>query len=81
MYCAIHFAVVYFTTMPPTAGKRAVSMNNWRTGIDGPGKADYAVVVEIPACKLKVYSSTGRDIITHDGPVDLDCYKWRTLRV
>ena len=64
--------------MPPTAGKVAVSINNW---LKNNGKADYAVVVEIPACKLKVNSSTGRDIITHDGPVNLNRYKWRTLQV
>ena len=59
-------------------------MNNWLTGRDGRcEKADYAVEIEVPRYKLNdQIKSTGRNILTYDGPVYLNSYKyqWRTLQ-
>eukprot|EP00745_Piridium_sociabile_P010093 TRINITY_DN17038_c1_g1_i3.p1 TRINITY_DN17038_c1_g1~~TRINITY_DN17038_c1_g1_i3.p1 ORF type:complete len:113 (+),score=16.46 TRINITY_DN17038_c1_g1_i3:282-620(+) len=73
---------VYFTSMPPTEGRKAVSKNNWDGGWnarESRGRADHAIEVAIPTSKLRDPGSGKRDVLVHDGPVRLGDYKWKAM--
>ena len=49
---------------------------------NGRHNVDYALEVQIPVHKLKEHTAdASRNILTHDGPVNLSYYEWKTLRV
>ncbi|KAK7111953.1 uncharacterized protein [Littorina saxatilis] len=86
-----HFGIgCYGTSLPPWQGKERIAQNNWRDhGVYyiQNGKVNWAIEVKVPRSINMVRKvpwrgkRITRDILVHDGPVDLDDYEWRALRV
>ncbi|KAK7111951.1 hypothetical protein V1264_011488 [Littorina saxatilis] len=74
----------YGTSLAPSAGKRRIAENNWKSHWQSNiqnGRMDWAIVVQVPANMVRRYGSDqGRDILVYDGRLSLNNYGYQIVR-
>lgn len=65
-------------------GKQKIAQNNWTKHGQfyiQNGKVNWAIEVKIPRNEVQHVSRRNRDILVHEGPIYLNDFEWRALRV
>lgn len=77
---------VYFTSLPPSHGKKQVAYNNWC--VESPrAYGRMTGVVKIYGVKdrnddfVEVGAEDGRDVWLHFGDIELSDYRWKAFRI
>ena len=76
---------MYLTSLPPSAGKRAIVETCWGLSfyprLVQEGRVDYVIRVRLPTNKAKKATGTKREVYLHLGDLVLSQYDWDGSKV